>query len=235
MHARHLLTTLLAAAALAAAPAPAAARASFCIPGRAGGVPQVGAGATQAVTVDAPTARSTRAAVRLWGIGTECWERVGGPWPARVGRGGLSAHRREGDGTTPLGVFRLGTTVYGLAPDPGVKLRYHRLACGDWWDGDSASPTYNRFRHVACDARPRFTNHSEALWTYTVAYPHFVPIAFNTRPTVPHRGSAIFLHASTGRPTAGCISLPLAQLRTLLRWLDPRTSPLIQIRVAPRN
>ena len=40
---------------------------------------------------------------------------------------------------------------------------------------------------------------------------------------------SIFLHVTTGRATAGCISLPAAQLRTLLRWLDPRRSPVIAI------
>ena len=48
---------------------------------------------------------------------------VAGPWRARVGRSGLSANHREGDGTTPLGTYRLGPIVYGLDPDPGLRLR----------------------------------------------------------------------------------------------------------------
>jgi L,D-peptidoglycan transpeptidase YkuD (ErfK/YbiS/YcfS/YnhG family) len=51
-------------------------------------------------------------------------------------------------------------------------------------------------------------------------------------PVVPGRGSGIFLHATTGGPTNGCISLPLGQLRQVLRWLDPTASPRIQIRLA---
>jgi L,D-peptidoglycan transpeptidase YkuD (ErfK/YbiS/YcfS/YnhG family) len=43
------------------------------------------------------------------------------------------------------------------------------------------------------------------------------------------RGSAIFLHVSTGHPTAGCISLPEAELIHVLRWLRPAAKPLIQI------
>jgi L,D-peptidoglycan transpeptidase YkuD (ErfK/YbiS/YcfS/YnhG family) len=54
-------------------------------------------------------------------------------------------------------------------------------------------------------------------------------IAYNTSPVVPARGSGIFLHASTGRPTLGCVSLPLPQLLRLLRWLRPASSPLIVI------
>jgi L,D-peptidoglycan transpeptidase YkuD (ErfK/YbiS/YcfS/YnhG family) len=46
---------------------------------------------------------------------------------------------------------------------------------------------------------------------------------------VPGRGSGIFLHASTGRPTLGCVSLPVAQLVATLRWLRPGSRPLIVI------
>ncbi|HVW90568.1 MAG TPA: hypothetical protein VHC01_13985, partial [Gaiellaceae bacterium] len=112
----------------------------------------------QQIRVQATAAASTYAAVTL----TECGRRVAGPWRARVGWGGLSAHHREGDGTTPLGTFRIGATVYGVAANPGTSLRYHRLVCGDWWDEDSSSPTYNEFRHVACGRAPPFAGGSEA-------------------------------------------------------------------------
>ena len=114
---------------------------------------------TQLIVVDAPSRASTHATLSL----QECGKSAGGPWPARVGRNGLSAAHREGDGTTPLGTFRIGPVVYGVAPDPGVRLAYHRLVCGDWWDGDPASPTYNRFRHLRCGTR--LGGNSEALWT----------------------------------------------------------------------
>jgi L,D-peptidoglycan transpeptidase YkuD (ErfK/YbiS/YcfS/YnhG family) len=120
--------------------------------------------------------------------------------------------------------------MYGVLPDPGVRFAYHRLVCGDWWDGDSRSPSYNRFRHVRCGARPPFSG-GEPMWTYTTAYRHLAVIGFNAAPRLPHRGSAIFLHASTGRATAGCVSLPLPQLVSILRRLDPDAQPVISIRV----
>src|SRR5438552_2709887 len=117
-------------------------------------------GCPQQIRVAAPRASSTVASLSL----SECGRRVAGPWRARVGYHGLSAHHREGDGTTPTGTFPIGPVVYGLEPDPGVSSRYHRLACGDWWDEDPASPTYNTFRHVRCGAPPPFGGASEALW-----------------------------------------------------------------------
>ena len=185
--------------------------------------------ATQLVTVTAPAHATTTATVTLWSRNGSCWRRAGGPWSARVGRNGISTHHREGDGTTPVGAFALGQVVYGVAPDPGVRLAYHRLVCGDWWDEDPASPTYNTFRHVRCGARPPFRGGSEALWTYATAYRHFAVIEYNAHPRVPRRGSAIFLHADTGRATNGCVSLPLPNLVPTLRWLRSAAHPLIAI------
>lgn len=190
-------------------------------------------GATQLVTVVGDAHRRTHASLELWQrSGDGCWRRSGGPWTARVGRGGLSDRKREGDGATPTGAYRLGTTVYGVAPDPGLHLAYRRLACGDWWDEDPASPTYNTFQHVACGARPRFGGGSEALWRQTRAYRHFAVIEVNADPVVPGRGSAIFLHADVGGPTNGCVSLPAPRLLALLRWLRVSARPLIAIGAA---
>jgi L,D-peptidoglycan transpeptidase YkuD (ErfK/YbiS/YcfS/YnhG family) len=121
--------------------------------------------------------------------------------------------------------------MYGLAPDPGVRFRYHRLVCGDWWDEDPSSPTYNTFEHVSCNARPRFGGDGEALWRQAVAYRLFAVIDYNTQPAVAGRGSAMFVHADTGSATNGCVSLPLTRLVTLLRWLAPSSAPRISIRV----
>jgi L,D-peptidoglycan transpeptidase YkuD (ErfK/YbiS/YcfS/YnhG family) len=170
----------------------------------------------QRIVVTAPSLRSTTASLSL----LDCGRRVAGPFRARLGRTGLSADRHEGDGTTPLGTFAIGPTVYGLDPNPGLRLAYHRLRCGDWWDGDSASPTYNQFRHVACGTKPPFTGRSEALWRGTVAYREFAFIEYNS-PARPGRGSAIFLHDDLGHATNGCISLPRSRLLGLLRRLRP--------------
>jgi len=174
----------------------------------------------QRIQVVAPSLRATTATLTL----SECGRVVLGPWRARVGRAGLSARHREGDGTTPLGSFSIGSTVYGLDPDPGLRLAYHRLRCGDWWDEDPRSPTYNRFRHVPCGERPPFGGRSEALWQSTVAYREFAVIEYNAAPAVPGRGSAIFLHDDTGRATNGCVSLPRAALLRVLRQLRPGAS-----------
>jgi L,D-peptidoglycan transpeptidase YkuD (ErfK/YbiS/YcfS/YnhG family) len=192
----------------------------------------VPAGSTELVTVTASAYGTTTASLELWERRNTCWRRVAGPWRAWLGRSGLSAHKHEGDGATPAGTFRLGDTMYGIAPDPGVNGAYHRLVCGDWWDEDVRSPAYNTFRHVACGTRPSFGGDSEALWRIAPQYRYFAVIEYNTGPAVPGRGSAIFLHVSAGRPTAGCVSLPEAQLVQVLRWLRPAARPVVHLGIS---
>jgi L,D-peptidoglycan transpeptidase YkuD (ErfK/YbiS/YcfS/YnhG family) len=191
----------------------------------------VPAASAQVVTIDAASYRTTYASARLWTRRGNCWRVVAGPWTARVGRSGLSAHHREGDGTTPTGVYAFDATVYGTSPDPGVRYRYHRIVCGDWWDEDASSPTYNTFQHVRCGVRPPFRAGSEGLWKATTAYRYLIPIRYNADPVVPGRGSAIFLHVQHPNPTNGCVSLPERQLVQTLRWLRPAAEPRIAIRV----
>lgn len=163
------------------------------------------------------------------------WRLVYGPWPAETGSGHLvaGAQRHEGDRATPIGVFAFGATVYGNDPDPGgLHYRYHRLVCGDWWDEDPYSATYNRFVHVPCGVTPTFAPGSEPLWTETRAYPYFAVIDFNVGPIragAGAPGSGIFLHSWLDAPTEGCVALPEARLLEVLRWLRPVKHPVIEI------
>jgi L,D-peptidoglycan transpeptidase YkuD (ErfK/YbiS/YcfS/YnhG family) len=184
-------------------------------------------GAGQLITVEADNFQTSVAGVSLWQRDGPCWELAGGPWAGLVGQNGFSNHHHEGDGTTPTGIYRVGPVVYGNAPNPGFRGLYHRLACGDWWDEDPTSPAYNTFQHVPCGQSPPFGGNSEPLWTETNYYPSFAVVEYNTDPVVPYAGSAIFVHADTGTPTTGCVSIPLADLNVFLRWLDLARLPTI--------
>lgn len=161
------------------------------------------------------------------------WHPVFSEMPAETGYGHLRNSRREGDGSTPTGVYGIGRQMYGNMPDPGgLHYPYRRLVCGDWWDEDPYSPRYNRFVQVPCGTKPAFAAWSEALWTETIAYPYFAVIQFNVDPTIggPEApGSGIFLHSWVDGPTAGCVALPEKSLLAVLRWLRPSADPVIAI------
>jgi L,D-peptidoglycan transpeptidase YkuD (ErfK/YbiS/YcfS/YnhG family) len=184
-------------------------------------------GAQQVIVVDAPDAASTTATLSTYENDGNGWYQVFSPMPAVDGDGWLpAADRVEGDGATPEGIYAIGPTMYGVDANPGTQFPYHQLVCGDWWDEDPNSPTYNTFVHVACGTTPSFGGDSEALWTEGNAYPSMAVINFNTPPTG-DSGSGIFLHANIGQPTVGCVSLPLGDLDQVLDWLNPALHPVI--------
>jgi L,D-peptidoglycan transpeptidase YkuD (ErfK/YbiS/YcfS/YnhG family) len=183
----------------------------------------------QLITVQAPSTRTTYATASIWRRAGACWAAAGGPFPARVGWNGLRLNRREGDGTTPIGTFSIGSTMYGNAPSPGVRFRYVRLRCGDWWVEDPRSPAYNTFQRLGCGVRPPFKVTTPDMSKDRRAYAHLAVIEFNMHPIVRGRGSGIFLHVQTDSSTNGCVSLRRADLVRVLRWLSPSAAPQIAI------
>jgi L,D-peptidoglycan transpeptidase YkuD (ErfK/YbiS/YcfS/YnhG family) len=184
----------------------------------------------QLITIEAASTRTTYAKARIWRRSGGCWIAAGGPYPARVGWNGLrGVNRHEGDGTTPIGTFGIGRTMYGNSPNPGVRFRYVRLRCGDWWVEDPRSPAYNTFKRLRCGVQPPFKVTTPDMSNDRVAYTHLAVVEFNMHPVVPGRGSGIFLHAQTGSPTNGCISLRRRDLVHVLRWLSPGAAPQIAI------
>lgn len=224
------LAVVLMTVVLVSDPAAASASARFRLP----------VGADQLIVVSSPTADppGSLATVRTYqraGAGAR-WRPELDAMVAETGYGHLRRVRREGDGSTPTGVFSIGATMYGNDADPGgLHFAYRHLVCGDWWDEDPYSPRYNRFVQEPCGVTPAFASWSEALWTETVAYPYFAVIDFNTDPIVAGAdapGSGIFLHSWIGAPTEGCVALHPAQLLEVLRWLRPVDHPVIEIGVA---
>jgi len=191
--------------------------------------------ATQLITVASASRRSPSAAFVRWQKRGECWVAAGGTWTAHVGSNGISDSKREGDKTTPAGAYGIQPVMYGIGPNPGVRYRYRRIVCGDWWVEDSRSPFYNRFHHVRCGSKPPFRITSEDMSRSPVSYRHLAVVDYNAHPVLRGRGSGIFLHVSaSGGPTLGCVSLPYSQLVSTLRWLRPEAKPLIVIGTAAR-
>lgn len=205
----------------ASGPAAPAAAAATPAPARAGRAP-----GQQLITVTAPFPGSTYAQLTAYRWTGGRWQRVLGPWTARIGRDGMAppGRKREGDGRTPSGSFRI-SYLFGTGPDPGFAFGYRRSHWYDVWDDDPASPWYNEW----VDVRRHDPGASPEPMDVS-AYVYGAAIAYNTART-PGLGSAIFLHASIGTATAGCITLPVPRLLRVLRWLDPARSPSIRLAV----
>jgi L,D-peptidoglycan transpeptidase YkuD (ErfK/YbiS/YcfS/YnhG family) len=186
--------------------------------------------AGQAIVVTAHAYGSTTATFSAYERDGTRWRAVLGPWVARIGNKGFAppGEKVEGDGRTPSGVYGFGF-FFGVAPDPGVRFEYRQVPDDSIvWDEDPASPTYNLWIDLDDFGGGR---DPEGMYP-PVAYRQGAVIAYNTART-PGLGSGIFLHVSTERPTAGCVSLPVGQLVQVLRWLDPARSPRIIMGVRP--
>ena len=157
----------------------------------------------------------------------EAWL-LAGPRPIRVaiGRGGIKANKREGDGATPAGRYRL-VRLWWRAdrmPRPRTMLPARRITAADGWCEDPSDRRYNRpIRLLAGQPGDRLMR-TDALYDLIIEIDH------NQRPRVAGRGSAVFIHVARTdmTPTAGCISMQANTLRGLLARLGPRTAITIQ-------
>jgi len=149
------------------------------------------------------------------------WRAIFPAMAAHIGRAGFSADKHEGDLKTPEGKYGFGT-MFGQRPNPGVMFPYRQADAQSVWVDDVTSPHYNTWQENAA-----LSGEHLASSAYATAYAYAVDIAYNTSPVVPGKGSAIFLHVSTGGGTAGCVSVAQANLLKVLRWLDPAKNPVI--------
>lgn len=186
--------------------------------------PQAGE-SSQMIVVTAPKASdqtATLTAFQKEDNGT--WRPVFGPTKAFVGELGMG-QPQDNVYRTPEGTFAL-DQAFGRLANPGTKMPYFKTDTQDWWDSNTSSPTYNT--HVRQVQSPGAD--SENLYNSGAAYDYAVNIAHNPQ-RVPGKASAIFLHASTGEPTMGCVSIDKDILRQILVWLDPAKNPRITIGV----
>lgn len=145
--------------------------------------------------------------------------------PVALGRSGIRADKREGDGATPRGRFYpLGLWWRGDRwLRPATRLRGRRISPLDAWCEDPSDRRYNRpFRRSANEPGDRLFR-SDELYDFIVEIDH------NTRPRIARRGSAVFMHiARPGlAPTAGCIALRPRDMQILLARLTSKTRIII--------
>jgi L,D-peptidoglycan transpeptidase YkuD (ErfK/YbiS/YcfS/YnhG family) len=146
--------------------------------------------------------------------------------PVALGRSGIAANKREGDGATPRGVFRP-VRLWWRAdrlPHPPTLLPAKAIRPDDAWIEDPKDRRYNR-------AIKRGPNEpGDRLWRNDQLYDLVVELDHNTRPRIARRGSAVFVHVARPGfgPTAGCVALELPRLHRLLSRVGRKTRIVIQ-------
>ncbi len=138
--------------------------------------------------------------------------------PCAIGRGGVRALKREGDGASPSGTWACRCVRYRadriLHPMSGLPTR--PLAQLDGWCDAPADANYNR------PVRHPYRASAEHMWREDGLYDLVVVLGYNDRPRVRGRGSAIFMHVARPgfQPTEGCIALRRTDLLKVVRALS---------------
>lgn len=137
---------------------------------------------------------------------------------AFIGQQGLGK-TQVGDMKTPLGLYTL-DCAFGIEADPGCALPYHQVTENDYWSGDEHCH-YNQMVDIR-DYPSLDTGACEHLTDMGAVYNYCLNIGYNPN-GVPGAGAAIFLHCQNpAKPyTAGCVAIPEADMRTVLRHIRP--------------
>jgi L,D-peptidoglycan transpeptidase YkuD (ErfK/YbiS/YcfS/YnhG family) len=151
--------------------------------------------------------------------------------PCALGRGGCQTLKREGDGATPIGVWRVREVLFRAdrVRRPATQLPVRPIRRHDGWCDAPADRNYNR------SVRLPYAASAEELWRADRLYDVVAVLGYNDRPRSRGRGSAIFVHAARPdlAPTEGCIALTLPHLLRLLTRLGRH--PAVAVLASPKR
>jgi L,D-peptidoglycan transpeptidase YkuD (ErfK/YbiS/YcfS/YnhG family) len=146
--------------------------------------------------------------------------------PVALGRGGIKACKREGDGGTPKGIFRPRQLWWRADrhPRPRTALPARAIRPDDAWCEDPLDRHYNGPVRLVDGQGGDRLQRDDHLYDFIVEIDH------NTSPRIAGRGSAVFLHLARKdfSPTAGCVSMTKSAMLRLLERLDPQTRIVIE-------
>ena len=143
-----------------------------------------------------------------------------------IGKSGIASFKKEGDFTTPKGVFKLGLLYYRKDKNISLKsnIRKKIIKKNMGWCDDMRSKKYNK------EINFPFKYGAEKLYRKDNIYDIFINIKYNQFPTVKGKGSAIFLHLASKnyKPTKGCIAISKKDFLKILPFINKQTKIYIQ-------
>ena len=136
--------------------------------------------------------------------------------PCSIGKGGLRADKREGDGATPVGEHRITGMLYRPDRLPAPRPWARPIRPGDLWSDASSDPDYNSPVRAPYPASHEVLRRADPLYD-------IVLLTDWNEEGMAGRGSAIFLHQRrrAGFPTEGCVAFARPDLLWLARHIVP--------------
>ena len=137
-----------------------------------------------------------------------------------VGKNGLKKNKIEGDGSTPIGKFKLLNLYYrkDKIKYVGTKLNKVSIKKKLGWCDDIESQFYNK--PITIDKNIKH----EKMFRRDTKYDLVIVLDYNFGKPILGKGSAIFIHITDNyKPTAGCIALNKKDLLILLKIISKKT------------
>lgn len=138
-----------------------------------------------------------------------------------IGKSGIGNKKKEGDGITPKGIFKLTKVFYREDKVKNIKARIKKtkIKKNMGWCDDPKSKFYNKLAKLP----NKFSN--EKLYRKDDIYDIVIVLNYNMRPIIKNKGSAIFIHVAKKnyKPTAGCVALKKKDLIKLLKYINKKT------------
>ena len=138
---------------------------------------------------------------------------------AYIGKNGITYNKKEGDKMTPAGTFRLGLAFGTCEKIDNGSINYIKLNDNLYWVDDINSKNYNKL--VDISKQEKDFKSAEHLIDYKV-YKYGIEIKSNPE-NIKGNGSAIFLHCSSQKATAGCVAIEEKYLKKILSIIDSDT------------
>jgi L,D-peptidoglycan transpeptidase YkuD (ErfK/YbiS/YcfS/YnhG family) len=136
-----------------------------------------------------------------------------------VGKKGLKSNKKEGDSSTPKGLFDL-KRLYFRKDHVGIpkcKIKKKIIKRDMAWCDNPKHKKYNE------EIKTLNKNLKENLYRKDHKYDYIISISHNER-KIAGKGSAVFIHLTTNyKPTAGCIALKKKDFEILLKLIDKKT------------
>ena len=136
-----------------------------------------------------------------------------------VGNKGFNSNKKEGDYTTPRGLFNLQKIYFrqDRVNIPKCKIQKKVILNTMAWCDDPIDKNYNK------EIKTKNNKLKECLYRKDHKYDYIITIDHNKK-NIPNKGSAIFLHLTTNyNPTAGCIALKKKDFEILIKLIDKNT------------
>ena len=136
-----------------------------------------------------------------------------------IGKKGLKSNKKEGDFSTPKGLFKLEKLYFrkDRIGNPKCKIGKKVIKSDMAWCDDPKHKKYNE------EIKLFSKSIKEKLYRSDHNYDYIITINHNYQ-KAPNKGSAVFIHLTKDyKPTAGCIALKKKDFEILMKLIDQKT------------